>query len=66
MTVYGQPGSVYMTVNTSAWGLTKGTVDYTGQQMANYGGTWQQIASYAAISNVNGSVEDVFWYQRYI
>jgi hypothetical protein len=66
MTQYGQAGSVYMTVNTSAWSYTVGTVGYTGQQMVNYGGAWQQIAAYAAISNVTGTVEWVYWHQRYI
>jgi hypothetical protein len=66
MTQYGQAGSVYMTVNTSAWSYTVGTVGYTGQQMVNYGGSWQQIAAYAAISNVTGTVEWVYWHQRYI
>jgi hypothetical protein len=66
MTTYGQPGSLYVVVLTSGWGFTVGTVNYTGQTMAGYGGAWQQIAQYAAISNVNGSTETIALYQRYI
>lgn len=61
---YGQPGSIYYVKNTSAWGYTQGTVNYTGTNMSNYGGAWLQVLSYAAISNVNGSVEWIYAYQR--
>ena len=62
---YGQPGSVYFVRNTSGWPqLTMGTVNFTGTNMSNYGGSWLQILSYAAISNVNGSVEWINGYQR--
>jgi hypothetical protein len=64
MTAYGQPGSVYITRNTGAWQFTAGTVTYTGTQMSTYGGAWQQIGQYAAISNVNGSVEWIYLHQR--
>jgi len=62
---YGQPGSIYVVRNTSGWPqLTMGTVNFTGTQMSDYGGSWLQILSYAAISNVNGSVEWINMYQR--
>jgi hypothetical protein len=62
---YGQPGSVYFVRNTSGWPqLTMGTVNFTGTNMSNYGGAWLQILSYAAISNINGSVEWINCYQR--
>jgi hypothetical protein len=66
MTAYGQPGSVYVVVQTSAWSLTQGTISYTGHPMSFYGGTWQQIGEYAAISNVTGSVESILTYQRVV
>jgi hypothetical protein len=65
MTAYGQPGSVYMVQETSGWAYSQGTQAYTGRSMASYGGNWQQINAYAAISNVNGSVEMVYTYQRF-
>lgn len=66
MSSYGQPGSIYMKQMTSAWSYSQGTQSYVGRTMESYGGAWQQINSYAAISNVNGSVEMVYTYQRYI
>lgn len=61
---YGQPGSIYVTRQTTGWAITIGTIGYTGTNMSNYGGSWQQIASYGAISNVNGSVEWILMHQR--
>jgi hypothetical protein len=66
MTAYGQAGSIYIQILTSGWTYTIGTQNYTGRTMASYGGSWQQILQYAAISNVNGSVEMMAMYQRYI
>jgi hypothetical protein len=64
MSAFGQPGSIYMVQVTSGWGYSHGTVNFVGRNMSDYGGAWQQIAEYAAISNVNGSVEYVKTYQR--
>lgn len=69
MTSYGAVGSVFVTKNTSGAtlaGFNKGTVEFTGQTMVNYGGTWQHFADHAAISDVTGSVEFISLYQRYI
>jgi hypothetical protein len=69
MTAYGQVGTVFVVKNTSGAtlaGFNKGTVELTGQTMANYGGTWLHFADHAAISDVTGSVESVSFYQRYL
>jgi hypothetical protein len=65
ITAYGQPGSVYATVLTTGWGATLGTQNYTGHPMSYYGGSWQQIYQYAAISNVDGAAETMAFYQKY-
>jgi hypothetical protein len=48
---YGQVGSVFMVYNFIQYKLGNGTVDFTGLTMAQYGGVWQQIASFSFMTS---------------
>jgi hypothetical protein len=65
MSAYGQPGSVYITASNSIWTWGLGTVNFTGTQMASYGGSWLQIGNLITGENTQPeSVTILGWYQR--
>ena len=66
MNAYGVVGSVFFGAPAIVGGDVgaKGTTFYTGQTMANYGGTWQQIATIVAGVAADGYSMGV--YQRYM
>ena len=68
MTAYGAVGSVFVEVGGIVGpdlGQAYGTVHYTGQNMVNYGGTWQIIGAFAVIDS-GGESYAYNTYQRYL
>lgn len=63
MTAYGQPGSVYIVYQWAGFDAGNGTVDSTGRQMSDYGGSWLSIGD-GAWTIGPGSAGALFFYQR--
>jgi hypothetical protein len=63
---YGQVGSVYIVYQFTYISNGAGTIDFTGQSMANYGGVWQEIGNGAFwdAGPGAGSAAALFFYQR--
>jgi hypothetical protein len=62
MTAYGQPGSWYLVIPGGQAG--QGTVSFTGRQMSDYGGAWQQVGATVSFDPVPGSNTLLYYYQR--
>jgi hypothetical protein len=68
MTAYGQVGSLFVQSGGSFGGGGSDlhdTTSITGQTMANYGGTWQQIGVFAVLAADGGGFSWAL-YQRYV
>jgi len=63
MTAYGQPGSVYLIYQYIVNKEGQGTVEFTGRQMADYGGSWLEIGNGSWLTSQT-TAATLHFYQR--